>query len=180
MKFLFFKDYARNCAGDRLEPGRDTHGGREGRGEAECACVCVREHMCVHVHACVHVCVRACVGWCDLDCNQRSLRKRLERNNGGSKPSGLGNAEKGRGGGGSRTAQGPSCSAPWAASPTRLDKRKFVFPGAELAALRSGEGCQSPGTDRCERPVATDAASGARFLARVGGVRGAPLGCKGF
>lgn len=180
MKFLFFKDYSRNCAGDRLEPGRETHteGGRDAGRLSVRVCVCVSICVCMCMR--VYVCVRACVGWCDLDCNQRSLRKRLERNNGGSKPSGLGNAEKGREGGGSRTAQGPSCSAPWAASPTELDKRKFVFPGAELAALRSGEGCQSPGTDRCERPVAMDAASGARFLARVGGVRGAPLGCKGF
>lgn len=73
-------------------------------------CVCVS--MCVCMCMRVYVCVCACVGWCDLDCNQRSLRKRLERNNGGSKPSGLGNAEKGREGGRVKDSTGAQLLCP--------------------------------------------------------------------
>lgn len=57
MKFLFFKDYARNCAGDRLEPGRETHteGGRDaGRLSVRvCVCVSICVCMCMRVYMCV-------------------------------------------------------------------------------------------------------------------------------
>lgn len=118
-------------------------------------CVCVREHMCVHVHACVHVCVRVCVGWCDLDCNQRSLRKRLERNNGGSKPSGLGNAEKGREGGRVKDSTGAQLLCPVGRVTHKAGQKEIRLSRgrARGATLRSGEGCQLPGTDRCEQPL---------------------------